>query len=193
MPTTEKKYPDWVQEKRTRGTTVKKKGGTYYLYKRTSKRVPGKKYPQPVDTYIGIITPEGVIKSEKRKISLTGIEVREYGFSRAVWQLCPEGWKKPLGDGWEGVLSDILRKWSPETYLSKEGRIRTEQELHYQLNVQAASLSRRIYKEHGVELQKLQILKSIYLLYFEKERVVSKINTEQEALLEKIGVELSVC
>ncbi len=193
MPTTEKKYPDWVQEKRTRGTTVKKKGGTYYLYKRTSKRVPGKKYPQPVDTYIGIITPEGVIKSEKRKISLTGIEVREYGFSRAVWQLCPEGWKKPLGDGWEGVLSDILRKWSPETYLSKEGRIRTEQELHYQLNVQAASLSRRIYKEHGVELQKLQILKSIYLLYFERERVVSKINAEKEELLEKTGVEFSVC
>lgn len=193
MPTTEKRYPDWVQEKRTRGTTVKKKGDTYYLYKRTSKRVPGKKYPQPVDTYIGIITPEGIIKSEKKKISLRGIEVKEYGFSRAVWQLCPEGWKKPLGDDWEDVLSVILWKWSPETYLMKEGRIRTEQELHYQINAQAASLSRRIYKEHGVELQKLQILKSIYLLYFEKERVVSKINTEQEALLEKIGVGLSMC
>lgn len=69
---TEKKYPQWVQEQRTQGTTVKKKGDTYYLYKRTSKRVPGKKYPQPVDTYIGIITPEGVIKSEKKKISLGG-------------------------------------------------------------------------------------------------------------------------
>ena len=90
MPVTEKKYPDWVQEQRVRGTTVKKKGDTYYLYKRTSRRVPGKKYPQPVDTYIGVITPEGVIKSEKRKISLSGIEVREYGFSKAVWQLCPE-------------------------------------------------------------------------------------------------------
>lgn len=110
MPT-EKKYPDWVQEQRTRGTTVKKKGDTYYLYKRTSRRVPGKKYPQPVDTYIGIITPEGVIKSGKKKISLGGIEVKEYGFSQAVWQLCPEGWKKPLGDDWEDVLSIILWKW----------------------------------------------------------------------------------
>lgn len=26
MPKTEKTYPDWVQEYRTRGTTVKKKG-----------------------------------------------------------------------------------------------------------------------------------------------------------------------
>ena len=151
------------------------------------------KYPQPVDTYIGIITPEGVIKSEKKKVSLGGIEVKEYGFSRAVWQLCPEGWKKPLGDDWEDVLSIILWKWSPETYLSKERKIKTEQDFHYQFNAQAASLGRRIYKEHGVEIQKLQILKSIYLLYLEKERVVSKISTEQEELLEKIRVELSVC
>ena len=193
MPVTEKRYPDWVQAQRTRGTTVKKKGDNYYLYKRTSRRVPGKKYPQPVDTYIGIITPEGVIKSEKKKISLAGIEVKEFGFSRAIWQLCPEGWKNPLGDDWEDVLSILLWKWSPETYLSKERRLKTEQDFHYQFQAQAASLSRRIYKEHGVDLKELQILKSIYLLYFEKERVISKINPEQEELIRKIGVELSVC
>lgn len=193
MPVTEKKYPDWVQAQRVRGTTVKKKGDTYYLYQRTSRRVPGKKYPQPVDTYIGIITPEGVIKSEKKKISLGGIEVREYGFSRAVWQLCPEGFKKPLGNDWEDVLSILIWKWSPETYLIKEGRVKAEPELHYQLNAQAASLGRRIYKEHGVDIKELQILKSIYVLYFEKERVISKISREQEQLLEKTGVELSMC
>lgn len=65
MPRTEITYPEWVQKYRERGTTVKKKGDSYYLYKRTSKRVPGKKYPQPVDTYIGIITPEGVEKTHK--------------------------------------------------------------------------------------------------------------------------------
>ena len=193
MPATEKRYPEWVQEKRTRGTTVKKKGDAYYLYKRTSKRVPGKKYPQPVDTYIGIITPEGILKSEKRKVSLGGIEVKEYGFSQAVWQLCPEGWKKPLGDDWEKVLLLILSKWSPETYLLKEKERKEEQTLHYQLNAQAASLSRRIYKEHGVELKKLELLKSIYLLYLEKEKVVSKISAEQEELLEKIKVDIRMC
>ena len=97
VPVTEKKYPDWVQKYRTKGTTVKKKGDSYYLYKRTSRRVKGKKYPQPVDTYIGVITPEGVIQSNKRKISLTDAEVWEYGFSKAVWALCPDDWKKPLG------------------------------------------------------------------------------------------------
>lgn len=193
MAATERKYPDWVQEQRTRGTTVKKKGDTYYLYKRTSRRVPGKKYPQPVDTYIGIITPEGVIKSEKKKISLGGIEVKEYGFSRAIWQLCPEGFKKPLGDDWEDVLSLILWKWSPETYLLKERKLKSEQDFHYQFSAQAASLSRRFYKEHGIDIKELQILKSIYLLYFEKEKVVSRISPEQGELLEKIGVELSMC
>lgn len=193
MPVTEKKYPDWVQAQRAKGTTVKKKGDTYYLYKRTSRRVPGKKYPQPVDTYIGIITPEGVIKSEKKKISLSGIEVREYGFSKAVWQLCPQGWKQPLGNDWEDVLFIILRKWSPETYLIKERELKAEQDFHYQFNAQAASLSRRIYKEHGVGLQELQVLKSIYLVYMGKERAISKINPEQELLLKKAKVELSLC
>lgn len=38
-------YPEWVQEQRVKGTTVKKVGNTYYLYKRTSKRIPGKNTP----------------------------------------------------------------------------------------------------------------------------------------------------
>lgn len=75
-------YPEWVQEQRVRGTTVKKIGGTYYLYKRTSKRVPGKKYPQPVDTYVGIITPDGVIESKKKKLATTSIEVKSMDFRK---------------------------------------------------------------------------------------------------------------
>ena len=82
MPVTEKKYPDWVQKHRTKGTTVKKRGDSYYLYKRTSRRVKGKKYPQPVDTYIGVITPEGVIQSNKRKVDLTDAEYGNTDFQK---------------------------------------------------------------------------------------------------------------
>ena len=117
MPTTEKIYPEWVQTYRTRGTTVKKKGDAYYLYKRTSRRVPVNRYPQPVDTYVGIITPEGVVASNKKKVELTEIEVWEFGFSKAIWDLCPEGWKKPLGDEWEDILKIILSEWSQQSYL----------------------------------------------------------------------------
>ena len=163
MPATGKIYPDWVQAQRARGTTVKKKGDTYYLYKRTSRRVPGKKYPQPVDTYIGVITPDGVVESGKRKISLAGIEVKEYGFSRAVWQLCPEGWKRPLGEDWEDVLSIIVRKWSPETYLMKERAIKEEREFHYQFAAQASSLSRRIFYGYNSTNQNLLLWANRFL------------------------------
>lgn len=186
-------YPEWVQRYRTQGKTVKKVGNTYYLYKRTSKRVPGKKYPQPVDTYIGIITPEGVMESKKKKLSLTGIEVKEYGFSKTMWLLCPESWKKPLGDDWEDILSIVIQKWSPESYLIKERAWKKEEEFHCQFAAQMSSLSRRLYKERGIDMAKLQILKSIYLVYLAKETAVSIMSEEQKQLLEELGVTLEMC
>lgn len=192
MPVTEKTYPDWVQNYRTRGTTIKKKGDAYYLYKRTSRRVQGKKYPQPVDTYVGVITPDGIVKSGKKKVPLTDIEVWEYGYSKAVWDLCPDGWKKPLGSDWEDVLKLIILKWSPTSYLGREDIRKTEQDFHYQFPAQMASLRRRILKEHGVELQQMDALKTIYLVVMGKEQALSKISEEQSLLIDSLGIELGV-
>ena len=193
MPVTEKKYPEWVQKHRARGTTVKKKGDTYYLYKRTSRRVPGKKYPQPVDTYIGVITPQGVVPSNKKKVTLSDAEVWEYGFSKALWELCPDGWKKPLGKDWEDVLSIITLKWSPRSYIQRAGNIKKETDFRYQFGAQMASLSRRIYKEWGVGIEELHRLDSIYLVLLGKHEVISKISGEQKELLGKIRVSLEMC
>ena len=191
MPKTEKTYPEWVQKYRTRGMTVKKKGDAYYLYKRTSKRVPGKKYPQPVDTYVGIITPEGILESKKKKVEISNVEVWEYGFSKAILDLCPEGWKKPLGDEWEDVLRLIICGWSDASYLQREER-NDKDEFRCQFNVQAASLSRRIWKEHKVDIKELAPLKRIYLVKIGKENVISKIEPEQEKILIRFGLKLEV-
>lgn len=191
MPVTQKTYPEWVQKFRTKGTTIKKKGDSYYLYSRTSKRVPGKKYPQPVDTYIGIITPEGLVRSNKKKISLSDIEVFEYGFSRAIMALCPKGWKTPLGKEWEDILKILICDWSDNSYLKAEG-IRSKEEFRYQFAAQAASLSRRIYKEHKIEVKELEPLKKIYVLTIGKERVLSKIGPEQQEVLDRLGLEMEV-
>lgn len=188
-----KVYPDWVLAHKTRGTTVKKVGTNYYLYKHSSRRIPGKKYPQPVDTYIGVITPDGVVKSGRRKLSLTGIEVKEYGFSKALWLLCPESFKRPLGGDWEDVLAIIIRKWSPESYLEKEMAIKSEEEFHYQFAAQMASLSRKIYKEHGIGMTEIEPLKTVYLVYLEKEAVVSKISEVHEDILGRAGISLDMC
>lgn len=189
----EKVYPDWVQAYKKRGTTIKKVGSNYYLYKHTSKRVPGKKYPQPVDTYIGVITPDGVVESKKKKLSLTNVEVKEYGFTKALWALCPQSWKTPLGDDWEDILAIITLKWSKESYLATEREIRREEDFRYQFGAQMGSLSRRIYKEYGVEVSELHELDSVYLIYLEKETVVSKVNDAQKQLLNKLGVTTWMC
>ena len=191
MPVTEKTYPDWVQAYRVRGTTVKKKGDSYYLYKRTSKRVPGKKYPQPVDTYIGVITPDGIVEG-KKKLSLSDIEVWEYGYSKAVWDLCPDSWKKPLGSDWADVLKLIILKWSPTSYLGREAVQKTEQDFRYQFPTQMASLSRRIFKERGVELKELEVLKTVYLVVFGKESALSRISSGQRMLIDSLGLEMEV-
>ena len=192
MASTEKVYPDWVQAQRVKGTTVKKKGDSYYLYKRTSKRVPGKKYPQPVDTYIGIITPEGVIQTEKKKVSLTNIIVREFGFSKAVWELCPEAWKKAVGEEWEDVLRKIIIDKSPESYLRMDYTPKSPEELHCSVGAQVGMLARRIFKQHKIEWTELEALKTIYLVRIGKEEAVSQINAEQQALLDRIGMKLEM-
>lgn len=193
MPVTEKKYPDWVQKYRTRGTTVKKKGDAYYLYKRTSKRVSGKKYPQPVDTYIGVITPEGVVESNRKKLSLTNIGVREFGFSKAIQLACPAEWKGPLGEEWEDILSIIIVQWSPASYLLEERQIRREDEFHRQFPAQKSMLSRRIYNKYGIDVKDMEELKQIYLIYFEKEKVVSRINDSQKRILDRLGLGDALC
>ena len=192
MPVTEKKYPEWVQQYRERGTTIKKRGDSYYLYKRTSRRVPGKKYPQPVDTFIGVITRDGVVASEKKKVSLTDIEVYEYGFSRALWELCPEGWKKPLGDDWEDVFRVILQTWSPNSYLLRSREHIPTERYHYNFPAQMASLSRRIYKERGINLAELECPKQVYFLVIDKQEAISRINEQQKALAEKAGISLEL-
>lgn len=192
MPKTGKTYPDWVQEYRTRGTTVKKKGEKYYLYKRTSRRVPGKKYPQPVDTYIGVITPEGVLKSDKKKVTLTDASVKEFGFSRAVESLCPQSWKEPLGKAWQEVLDFIILKESAESYIATERGPVESLEPHIQYGAQKSSLIRRMQKESGADMKDLKYLTTIYLIYMDGNKIVSKISDEQQEILKRFHINLEV-
>lgn len=192
MQAKEKVYPEWVQAYRTKGNTVKKKGDSYYLYKRTSKRVKGKKYPQPVDTYVGRITPSGVVEGERKMMKLSDISVREYGFSYIIKKLCPESWKTAHGKMWEDILNTIIVKWSPNSYIQDRETIKDEQDLHLQIAAQMASLSRKIYKEQHVEMKELEPMKWLYLVTSGKSSSLSKIRPEQENLLVRLGIRLEV-
>lgn len=146
-----------------------------------------------MDTYVGVVTPEGVIKSNKKKVSLTNVEVWEYGFSKAVRELCPDDWKAPLGGDWEDVLSIILLKQSPTSYIQRNRTVKKESDLHYQFAAQTSSLSRRIYKKWKVGLEELHKLETIYLVCLDKTEIISRIHEEQQELLEKIQVSLEMC
>ena len=189
----EKVYPDWVQKHREKGTTVKKVGNNYYLYKHSSKRVAGKKNPIPVDTYIGKITPDGIMKDQtKRKVGTGDIEVKEFGFSVAVEQLCPQGWKNPLGKAWQGTLDYIITRESPESYIPKVRSVPTELDPHIQLGSQIGMLNRRMEREYGIKLKDLEVLRSIYAVYINKKVLISKISEEQKELIDRLGIILEV-
>ena len=160
------------------------------LYKRTSRRIQGKKYPQPVDTYIGVITPEGVIKSCRRIVTVTDIEVYEYGFTEAVMQLCPESWKKAIGEDWEEYLRIIITENSKGSYLFKEAEIRKKEEFHHSYEPQVAALNRRMRLELGTDLNELSMLKDVYLIYLEKGPVVSRISEGHKEFMNKYGIRL---
>ena len=105
-------------------------------------------------------------------------------------QLCPDDWKRPLGDDWEDLLNIIITQESPVSYLKRSMKICDPDDLRYQLAVQKSSLHRRFYKKYNVDAKELEILKSIYLIVMKPETVVSRILPEQKALLEKLGITL---
>lgn len=189
-----KVYPDWVQEQKTTGTTVKKVGNNYYLYKHSSKRVQGKKNPVPVDTYIGKITPCGIERSSSKKVDVndTDVIVKEYGFSRSVELLCPIGWKEPLGKGWQEVLDYIIIHESPESYIRQVREVPESLDPHIQLGAQKTALQRRMKKEYGVDFKELRQLTTIYLVSVTGRRLLSRMSDSQRALMEQLGLRLEV-
>ena len=191
----EKVYPDWVQRQKTTGTTVKKVGNNYYLYKHSSKRVPGKKNPVPADTYIGKITPDGIERSGSKKVDMDAPEVivKEYGFSAAMESLCPAGWKESLGKNWQKVLDFIIVRESPESYIPQIREVPLQLDPHIQLGAQKSSLQRRMRKEYGVGMEDIRPLMTIYTVRIAGRDLLSVISDSQKEILEKLGLKLEVC
>ena len=190
----DKIYPEWVQKYRTQGTTVKRVGENYYLYKHSSKRVEGKKNPMPKDSYIGRITPDGVIKSGSKKINTEGSDVivKEYGFSKALEKLCPSGWKEPLGKEWQKVLDKIILTESPESYITELRETSKELDSHIQLGAQKSSLQRRMNNEYGIEIRELKPLLTIYLVKIGDKKIISRILPDQKEILERFSIKMEV-
>ena len=175
-------YPDWVKKFRTKGTAIKKVGNSYYLYKHSSKRVPGKKYPQAVDTYIGLITPDGVVKKSKKKVSLENIEVFEYGFTCIRYYVSWK-WKNDLKEDWRDVLYLIIKEYSPNSYLLRDHEFK-------KTSVRLSLQTKKLEDEIGVSLDELIELNTIYLLCFQDKEAISKINDKHKSIIDKYHIDI---
>jgi len=183
------KYPDWVNAFKKKGTSVKKVGNEYYLYSATSKRVPGKKYPQPVEKYIGIITREGVVKSKVRKISTDRVKVYEYGMSYAMQYLLPDAFlinshdKETL----RFAFLHIVKHISPKSYLLRDIELPPLSDLHINLNTQI----KRYERLTGISLKELQPLSELYLVETRECDMLAEITPEMDEILKRTGVKIN--
>lgn len=95
-------FPEYVMKYKKPGFKIIQKGEQYYLYKSTSKRVEGFKNPQAVNTYIGIITEDGLVKAKTR---IDDVVSYEYGLCSYLLQV---GKKVFQGYGERAIIKSIL-------------------------------------------------------------------------------------
>ena len=181
-------YPEWVNAFKEKGTTVKKVGNEYYLYRATSKRVPGKRYPQPVETYIGTITKEGVVRTNVRKISTDRVRVYEYGMSYALHSLLPEEFliNPHSEETLRFAFLHIIKQVSPRSYLLRGVELPAISELHINLNVQR----KRYERLTGITIEDLRPLSELYLVETRECEMLSEATPEMREILAKLGVEI---
>ena len=184
MPT----YPEWIKPHRKRGTTVKKVGNSYYLYKTKSVRVPGKKNPQPQSEYIGIITEDGVIPSSVKKLQTDCVRVYEYGFSYVLRQkvlkriACSEEERNRE----EEIFLCWIRQYSPTSYLLRNRELPAKEELSVSFSVRGKKYERL----GGIKVEELLALQQIYLVEIGAKEMISERTEEQKKLLQKLEVRL---
>lgn len=181
-------YPDWVNQHKEKGTSIKQVGNSFYLYKSTSKRVPGMKYPQPVQEFLGTITRDGLIKSSARKISTDEVYVFEFGFSFTLSRVVPQKFRKDIGDETKAhyALLNIIRHYSPDSYLLRGQSLPTMEELHMSLCVQTKKFERLA----AIEIRDLFPLMRLYLVQTKELDMLSVATPEMTGIMAKMGVSL---
>lgn len=188
-------YPAWVMEHLTAGRCVKERNGRYYLYKRTSRRLPGRRTPVPQDEYLGVIDEkEGFVPCSKRCINVSDIRAYEYGYSKVLYDLCPDSWKRVAGSDWEDILVAAIIDVSSSSYLQLNLTSKISETSMSRVKTERVTLYRRMKETYDVSKDELLSLRSIHLLVFDEHtRFLTAIDERQAALLSKLSISLEVC
>ena len=167
--------------------------GHWYLYE----NVPGGKSHR----YIGRITEDGICPGKHRAprkeqvsaatvvapitLSPLNITIYEYGFSKAVLDLCPESWKKLVGAHWKEVLIEIIVGQSPHSNLGHERR-------SSRARVNIGNHRRSLQKQIGIIIIELwNLLGNIFWIRGDRNGL-STLNEEQKAFCREHHICLEV-
>ena len=118
--------------------------------------------------------------------------VREFGFTHAILTLCPEAWKKAVGDHWPEVLEELIVSTSPESYLSDGRKAVDLEQYHVSLPAQKTVLFRRLNEIYHVRQNELDTLKTIYVVYIGNTKVLSVTSKAQDELIDRLGLTMEV-
>jgi hypothetical protein len=121
-------------------------------------------------------------------VSTETVIVYEYGFSFALSKIIPPRFKKDIRDETKAnyAFLNIVRHFSPDSYLLRGQTVPTMEDIHMSLCVQIKKFERL----SGIELKKLLPLSRIYLVETKECDMISAVTPEMRGLMAGIGVSL---
>lgn len=160
--------PDWARFWKRKGTVLTMVGDLCCMYKATSKRVPGKKNPVPVRTYIGTVTQDGVVVKKDINIDKGNMDVYEAGFTDFVLSSTPEFLinanvnesEEDRKKRQDYLLRQMILRLSTESYISREYAVDKD------LDKEANAIIARFQKLTGINFEDIECLKRVYMVVF---------------------------
>lgn len=187
------KYPDFIKLYKPKGCVVKKVNNKYYVYKATSKRVEGKKYPvQVIEGLIGEITDSGIKTLTVQKVNTQKVEIFEYGFTNLILMFKDEYYSRNSFKACdrEIILHSLIVYLSPMSYLSNNKYICSVEILEEKYSISVQHQINSIKKSIGFMFEEIEKLKYICLVKMQNKKFYSDLTIEQEKILEKLGIRI---
>jgi hypothetical protein len=128
--------------------------------------------------------------SMKRKVSTETVRVYEFGFSYTLSKMIPDKFKKDIGSEIKAhhAFLNIVRHYSPDSYLLRGINLPTMEDLHLSLCAQIKKFERLAV----VEINELLPLAKIYLVETKECDMISTVMPEMAELMARMGVDADV-
>ena len=188
------KYPDYVSKFRPKGTIVKSVRGVYYVYKATSKRVEGKKYPvQVIERLLGKIDESGFHFLSHALVDTTRVRIREYGFTNYLLRY-EDSFLAKQHKGTRSLQRSFYRSLivylSPNSYLQDDSsnHIRSLDFYVEKMDIGIPNQITALGKMIEMDLAKLEPLKYICAVYMGDRLFEGELTETQLKLLDELEV-----